>query len=355
MIIHYNRYYREPGSGYALCFRDDFWTPALCDAVENAVTGIFHNTGLDMRIGQPVQQACWVSTGGLRYFMVCNVIKESSGDAADGSRNIYTADLILVDLPQQEENAYFYTYENVFLNFNKLHDLGKAYQAKRDPAIFAPGETDPIPEQETLPLGLVKKFVAEPAFNDRCIRMASWWSACDDRILILHFDGLSGVLETVMNLYHMLPLYARKRFGFTSYTADPADKLRRAPGCSVLCTQQRDRQLSPCALPAGSGEIDFTARACSPATVEDRYYHHAFLKLVKTDRMDHFNHFLIRNWSSPEVRALMLSGDILAREALFMLYAVKCSLPYLQPGLREREQVAEYLRALDGVVLSGKR
>ena len=111
------------------------------------------------------------------------------------------------------------------------------------PAVFLPQEPTPF-DQDSLPLGLVKKFVPDTGLNDRIIDVVSWWSARKNRVLALNFHGFDGVLETVRNLYHMLPLYARKRFGFITYAPDPQERLRCAPGCSILCIQQKDKDLS---------------------------------------------------------------------------------------------------------------
>lgn len=58
--------------------------------------------------------------------------------------------------------------------------------------------------------------------------------------------------------------------------------------------------------------------------------------------MDQFNRFLLQNQDA--LLPLIESEDILAKEALFALYAVEQPVPYLQPDLRERQQITEYLR-----------
>lgn len=348
MISRYNRYHRDAGQGYRLCHRDDFWTPVLCDAVINAVTGIFQNSSVDIPQGQTVQQTGWITAGATRYYMICNIVKETGSDTMSGTRNIYTADFLLISLTAAEQTLFFFDYENVFLAFTELYRMGRSYQRQGNPRVFRPMEGRLQPPREQPAPGLMRKFVSDPDFNNRIIDVVSWWSAAKDRILALNFDGLNGVLETARNLYHMLPLYARTRFGFTSYTPDPSEKLRRAPGCSVLCTQQKDRErINPGPLPPDSGVVDFFARRCAPPTAEDRYYTHAFQKLIKTDSMNLFNAFLLQNWRVPEIRALAASDDLRSKEALIMLFAAKQSISYLQPDLGDRQRVAQYLRSLD--------
>ena len=340
MKYWYNRFHRDAGYGYRLCHKGDFWSPALCDAVERAVTGAFQHTRIEIRLGQTVQQSGWVTAGGRRYYMICNIVKEA--DKESGARNIYTADFFLVELEKKEEPLFFSNYRYIFTPFYDLARNGKEYEQKKDPSVFLPQEPAPF-DQDSLPLGLVKKFVPDIGLNDRLIDVISWWSARKNRVLALNFNGFDGVLETVRNLYHMLPLYARKRFGFTTYTPDPQERLRCAPGCSILCVQQKDKdqmgEINP--LP-GSGEIDFCGGTYTSGKIEDRYYTHIFRKLVKTDGMDQFNRFLLQNQDA--LFPLLESEDILAKEALFALYAVEQPVPYLQPDLGERQQITGYLR-----------
>ncbi len=341
MKYWYNRFHRDAGYGYRLCHKGDFWSPTLCDAVERAVTGIFQNSRMEIHLGQSVQQSGWITAGGRRYYLICNIVKEAAEDS--GARNIYTADFFLVELEKGEENTFFDSYEYIFTTFRDLTQMGKEYERVQNPSIFAPKEPRSL-HKGGLPLGLVKKFVPDTGLNDRMIDVISWWSAGKNRALVLNFDGFDGVLEAVRNLYHMLPLYARKKFGFITYTPDPQERLRRAPGCCMLCTQQKDREdmAAKGSLP-GAGEIDFYTGRYAPEKVEGRYYTHIFRKLVKTDDMDRFNRFLLKNQEALD--PLMESQGILAKEALFVLYAYEQSIPYLQPDPAERQQIANYLRA----------
>lgn len=127
---------------------------------------------------------------------------------------------------------------------------------KRTPLFFSPKSPPPL-TRIPCPLGLVKKFVPDTGLNDRIIDVVSWWSARKNRVLALNFHGFDGVLETVRNLYHMLPLYARKRFGFITYAPDPQE------GCAVRWVQylmhpaKRQGPHGGNKPAARSGEIDF--------------------------------------------------------------------------------------------------
>ena len=104
MKYWYNRFHRDAGYGYRLCHKGDFWSSTLCDAVERAVTGAFQNSRIEIRLGQTVQQSGWVTAGGRRYYMICNIVKEA--DKESGARNIYTADFFLVEL-KRKRNLFF--------------------------------------------------------------------------------------------------------------------------------------------------------------------------------------------------------------------------------------------------------
>lgn len=158
MKYWYNRFHRDAGYGYRLCHKGDFWSPALCDAVERAVTGAFQNSRMEIRLGQTVQQSGWVTAGGRRYYMICNIVKEA--DKESGARNIYTADFFLVELEKKEEPLFFSNYRYIFTPFYDLARNGKEYEQKKDPSVFLPQEPAPF-DQDSLPLGLVKKFVPD--------------------------------------------------------------------------------------------------------------------------------------------------------------------------------------------------
>ena len=128
--------------------------------------------------------------------------------------------------------------------------------SKKGPRCFSPPRARPF-DQDSLPLGLVKKFVPDTGLNDR-ILMSFPGGAPEKPGVGAEFSmGLTVLLETVRNLYHMSPLYREEAVWFSHLCADPQGKARCAPGCSILCIQQKDRTTWVNKPGLGSRRIDF--------------------------------------------------------------------------------------------------